>query len=84
MSPKIYFLHSHLNFFPPNLGAVRDEYRERFHQDITKMDSNYQGNWNPDMMGDFFWMLLRDIQEAKYTRYSKKKYFWLSVVLWIV
>ena len=84
MSLKIHFLHSHLNFFPPNLGAVSDEHGERFHQDITKMESNYQGKWNPGMMGDFCWMLLRDIPEAKYIRYSKKTHFWLSVVLWIV
>ena len=31
MSLKIHFLHSHLNFFPPNLGAVSDEHGERFH-----------------------------------------------------
>ena len=84
MSLKIHFLHSYLNFFPPNLGAVSDEHGERFHQDITKMESNYQGKWNPGMMGDFCWMLLRDIPEAKYTRSSKKTHFWLSVVLWIV
>ena len=84
MSLKIYFLHYHLNFFPPNLGAVSDEPGERFHQDITKMESNYQGKWNPGMMGDFCWMLLRDTPEAKYTRSSKKTQFWLSVVLWIV
>ena len=84
MSFKIHFLHSHLNFFPLNLGAVSEEHGERFHQDITKMKSNYQDKWNPGMMGDFCWMLLRDIPEAKYTRSSKKTYFWLSVVLWIV
>ena len=84
MSLKIHFLHSQLNFFPPNLEAVCDEHGERFHQDITKMESNYQGKWNPGMMGDFCWMLLRDIPEAKYTRSSKKTHFWLSVVLWIV
>ena len=84
MSLKIHFLHSHLNFFAPNLGAVSYEHGERFHQDITKMESNYQGKWNPGMMGDFCWMLLRDIPEAKYSRSSKKTHFWLSVVLWIV
>ena len=31
MSLKIHFLHSHLNFFPPNLGTVSDEPGERFH-----------------------------------------------------
>ena len=74
MSLKIHFLHSHLNFFPPKLGAVSDKHGERFHQDITKIESNYQGKWNPGMMGDFCWMLLRDIPEAKYTR-SKKTHF---------
>ena len=42
MSLKIHFLHSYLNFFPPNLGAVSDEHGKRFHQDITKMESTYQ------------------------------------------
>ena len=84
MSLKIHFLHSHLNFFPPNLGTVSDEHGEIFHQDITKMESNYQGKWNPGMMGDFCWMLLPDIPEVKYTTNSKKTHFWLSVVLWIV
>ena len=84
MSLKIHFLNSHLNFFPPNLGAVSDEHGERFHQDITKRESNYQGKWNPGMMEDFCWMLLRDILVEKYTRSSKKTHFWLSVVPWIV
>ena len=84
MSLKIHFLHSHLNFFPPNLGTVSDEHGERFHQDITNMESNYQGKWNPGMMGDFCRMFLRDTPEAKYTRSSKKTHFCLSLVVWIV
>ena len=31
MSLKIHFLHSHLNFFPPNLGALSDEHGGRFY-----------------------------------------------------
>ena len=75
MSLKVHFLHSHLNFFPPNLGAVSDEHGERFHQDITKMESNYQGKRNPGMMGDFCWMLLRDIPEAFCTLDLLRKHF---------
>ena len=30
---KMHFVHSHLDFFPPNLGEVSDERGERFHQD---------------------------------------------------
>ena len=37
MSLKIHFLHSHLGFFPKNLGAVSDEHGERFHQEISTM-----------------------------------------------
>ncbi|UYV76875.1 LAMA2 [Cordylochernes scorpioides] len=42
MSLKIHFLHSHLDFFPENLGAVSDEHGERFHQDISSMEKRYQ------------------------------------------
>jgi hypothetical protein len=31
MSLKVQFLHSHLDFFPDNLGTVSDELGERFH-----------------------------------------------------
>ena len=53
MSLKIHFLHSHLSFFPENLGAVSDEQGERFHQDIRTMEIRYQGRWDPAMMGDY-------------------------------
>ena len=81
MSLKIHFLHSHLKFFLLNLGVMGDEHGERLHQDITKMESNYQSKWYPGMIGDFCWMILCDIPEAKYTRSSKKTHFRLSVVL---
>ncbi|UYV84991.1 hypothetical protein LAZ67_X004186 [Cordylochernes scorpioides] len=42
MSLKIHFLHSPLDFFPDNLGAVSDEHGERFHQDISSMEKRYQ------------------------------------------
>ncbi|UYV80151.1 hypothetical protein LAZ67_18001830 [Cordylochernes scorpioides] len=42
MSIKIHFLHSHLDFFPDNLGAVSDEHGELFHQDISSMEKRYQ------------------------------------------
>jgi len=37
MSLKMHFLHSHLDFCPPNLGEVSDEQGERFHQDASVM-----------------------------------------------
>jgi len=35
MSLKIHFLHSHLDIFPENCGAVSDEHGGRFDQDIS-------------------------------------------------
>ncbi|UYV62956.1 hypothetical protein LAZ67_2002615 [Cordylochernes scorpioides] len=70
MSLKIHFLHSHLDFFPDNLGAVSDEPGERFHQDISSMEKRYQGKWSPAMLADYCWTLKRDLPQAKYRRKS--------------
>ena len=43
MSLKIHFLHSHLDFFSPNLGDVSDEHGERFHLEMMIMERRYQG-----------------------------------------
>ncbi|GFV47826.1 uncharacterized protein TNCV_4803151 [Trichonephila clavipes] len=50
MSVKVHFLHSHLDYFPENLGAVSEEQGERFPQDIKEMEHRYQGRWNVNMM----------------------------------
>ncbi|ESO10333.1 hypothetical protein HELRODRAFT_183749 [Helobdella robusta] len=67
MSLKIHFLHSHLSFFPANLGAVSDEQGERFHQEISVMEHRYQGRFDSNMMGDFCWFLQRE-SESQYKR----------------
>ena len=67
MSLKIYFLHSHLNFFPENLGAVSDEHGERFHQDLAKFEQRYRGKM-PHMLADYCWNLIRDTPETFYKR----------------
>jgi hypothetical protein len=38
MSLKLHFLASHLDYFPPNLGAVSEEQGERFHQDMKDVE----------------------------------------------
>ncbi|UYV71963.1 hypothetical protein LAZ67_9001368 [Cordylochernes scorpioides] len=70
MSPKIHFLHSHLDLFPDNLGAVSDEQGERFHKDISSMEKRFQGKWSPGMLADYCWTLKRDVPQAKYRRKS--------------
>ncbi|UYV65867.1 hypothetical protein LAZ67_3005761 [Cordylochernes scorpioides] len=67
MSLKIHFLHSHLDFFPDNLGAVSDEHGERFHQAISSMEKRYQGKWSPAMLADDCWALKRDLPQANST-----------------
>ena len=74
MSLKIHFLHSHLNFFPLNLGAV-SEHGERFHEYITKMESNYQGKWNPGMMEEFGVFCLQDVTQEHQAYLLRKHTF---------
>ena len=62
MSLKMHFLHSHFEFFPENLGTVSDEQGEGFHRDIQATEERYKGVWNEGMMGDYCWMLYRDMQ----------------------
>jgi len=76
MSLKVHFLHSHLEFFPKNLGMVSDEQGERFHKDIQVMERRYQGFWNASMMGDYCWTLYRDNPDYEHARKSSAKHFW--------
>ena len=60
MSLKMYFLFSHLDFFPLNCGVVSDEHGEGFHQDISVMEHRYKGKWSAAILGDYCWMMKRD------------------------
>ena len=53
MSLKIHILHSHLEFFSENLGAVSDEDEERFHQEIVEIEKRYQGKWSVNPLADY-------------------------------
>ena len=75
MSVKIHFLHSHVDYFPENLGNFSEEQGERFHQDICTMEKRYQGRWNVNMMGDFCWCLKREDFKSKHKRSSRKRRF---------
>jgi hypothetical protein len=72
-SLKIHFLHSHLDFFPENCGAVSDEHRERFHQEISSMEKRYQGKWNCALLADCCWTLARDAPTMEYKRQAKRQ-----------
>lgn len=70
MSLKMHFLDSHLGFFPENLGEVSDEQGERLHQDLQRIEKNYQGFWDEGMLSDYCWSLLRETKPEQYKRRS--------------
>lgn len=74
MSLKIHFLHSHLDFFPSNMGAISDEHGERFHQEIYDMEQRYHGMRNSSMMADYCWSIQRETNFENYTRKSKRSH----------
>ena len=59
MSLKVHFLHSHLDFFPANMGEVSGEHGECFHQEIKEMENRYQGRVTETMLADYCWFLQR-------------------------
>lgn len=70
MSVKLHYLHSHLEWFPENLGAVSEEQGERSHQDLKEMERRYQGKWSPTMLADYCWCLQRDEPNVRHKRRS--------------
>ena len=68
-------MHSHLAYFPENLGDVIDEQGERFYQDISDMEVRYQGRWDATMLADYCWSIKRDDAEASHSRKSVKRQF---------
>ena len=75
MSLKIHILHSHLDFFPENLGAVSDEHEERFHQGIAEIEIRYQGKWSVNALVDYCWSRMTDEPNAHHCRACKRKCF---------
>ena len=68
MSLKVHFLDSHLDFFHKNLGDVSDEHGERFHQDISVIESRYRGKWSVGMLADYCWPIQQNDLETQHKR----------------
>lgn len=73
MSLKVHFFHSHLDFFPENLGPVSNEDGERFHQDNTKVKRRFSGKWNASMLVEYCWFLVRETPTSGYKRKASTK-----------
>jgi hypothetical protein len=79
MSLKFHFLASHLDYFPPNLGAVSEEQGERFHQDLKDAERHYQGCWDVNMMADYWWSISCDYPSREHSRTSRTHKFYVYV-----
>lgn len=75
MSTKVHYLHSHLEFFPPNLGKFSDEHGERFHSEILKIEQRYIGKSKIHMLSDYCWSLKRETADQSYKRKRPGKHF---------
>jgi len=71
MSLNVYFSHSHVDYFPENLGAYSEEKGEKFHRDIMTMERRYQGRMYVNMMADYSWMLKRESTRKRNRRSIK-------------
>jgi hypothetical protein len=76
MSLKLHFLASHLDYGPPNLGAVSEQQGERFHQELKDVERHYQGRWDVNMKADYCWSIARDDASREPSRASRTYKFY--------
>lgn len=66
-SPKIHYLHQHLDFFKDNLGKISDEHGERFHQQIKLIEERFLGKNVESMLAEFIWYSFQEQEPAVYS-----------------
>ena len=75
MSIKIHFLHSHLNFFPDNLGQLSDEQGERFHQEMASIEKRIDGKNKINMLANYCWSLKRETDDDQFKEKDRVNIF---------
>ena len=75
MSLKTQMMHSHLDFFPENMGALSDEHCERFREDIAIIEKSFKGKWGENALVDYCWNLMTDEANYHHRRACKRKSF---------
>lgn len=68
ISLKIHFLLNHLDCFTENLGDTSDEHGEKFHQQLKKLEADFEGKNHEHMMGTYCWRLLRHDNPSYFKR----------------
>lgn len=75
MSIKIHFLHSHLDFFPNNLGQFSDEQGEHFHQEMIAIEKRFEGKNKIKMLSEYCWSLQRETDDTELKKRRSSKHF---------
>jgi hypothetical protein len=55
------------------MEAVSDEHAEGFDQDTSQVEKPYSGKWNPTMLADCCWSLIREKPTDELKRQKKTK-----------
>ena len=80
MNVKVHILHSYLDYFPENLGALSEKQSKKFHQDVKAMGKGYQGKWNISRIADYCRGLIRECSDFHHFRQSKKGNYYNKIV----
>jgi hypothetical protein len=55
------------------MGAVSNEYGEKFHQDTSQFGKGYSGKWSSNMLDDYCWTFIRETPIGESKRQKKMK-----------
>lgn len=70
---KKYFFHSHLDYYPDNLGNLSEELRERFHHAIKEVKWRHQERWNVNIMVYYYLTLMTHCKQVPKAGMKSKK-----------
>jgi hypothetical protein len=68
---KIFFLSSHLDFFPENCGSVTSTVNIST-RTLQQWRGRYKGKWTPSVLADYCWTLMRDSPNSMINQQAKK------------
>ena len=75
MTLEIHMMHSHLDFFPENMGAVSEEHGEKFYQDNVTIEKRFDVKWIENALAFYCWNLMTDEANAHHHLVCKRKSF---------
>ena len=72
MTLKMHFFEAHLDHFAKNCGAASDEDGEKFHQEISELESWYAGRVTPGLLAEYVWFSVKQVDRGCSIEWSKK------------